>query len=168
MIARAAVLVPVRRVRGMGLVMTMIRRAEGGPHSGQMAFPGGRHEPYDVSLLDTALRESFEEVGLERSDVEVLGALPEHKTYSSDLIVSPFVARIPHPYDFVADEKEVDRVIDAPLRNFRDPGKRHHLEWQHEGRAVEVPAVTVSGESVWGLSLGIIEDLLESDLVERV
>lgn len=166
---RAAVLIPIREVVGVGAVMTMIRRTVGGPHSGQMAFPGGRHDQaLDGSLLDTALRESSEEVGLAPADVEIVGALPERRTLSSEYVVSPFVAQIPEPYPFVPELAEVARVVDAPIADFRDPAKRRDYEWRYRGRAVLVPAVDVEGEMVWGLSLSIIDDLLSSDLLCRL
>ncbi len=163
---RAAVLIPIRQVAGLGPVMTMIRRASGGPHSGQMAFPGGRHDgAQDRSLLDTALRESSEEVGLEPAHVEIVGALPERRTLSSEYVVSPFVAHIPDPYRFTPEPAEVARVIDAPLAEFRDASKRRDYEWTYRGGVFVVPAVDIDGEMVWGLSLAIIDDLLVSDLV---
>lgn len=166
---RAAVLVPIRLVDGVGPVMTMIRRTTGGPHSGQMAFPGGRYDRrLDDSLLDTALRESTEEVGIDPAHVDIVGALPDRHTLSSAYVVSPYVARIPEPYAFKAAPREVARVVDAPLADFRDPGRRHPLSWQWQGRAVEVPSVLVDGEVVWGLSLAIIDDFLASDLLAQL
>lgn len=162
---RAAVLVPIRTVPGVGPVMTMIRRTVGGTHSGQMAFPGGRHDGgRDHSLLHTALRESAEEVGLDPGHVEILGALPERRTLSSQFVVTPFVARIPDPYAFVAEAHEVARIIDAPLAVFGDPARREDYEWRYGTRVIRVPSVRVDGEIVWGLSLAIIDDLLASDL----
>ncbi len=169
MTIRAAVLIPVRTVPGVGLVMTMIRRSDGGTHAGQMAFPGGRFEDgIDGSLLATAVRETYEEVGIAPSDIEMVGALPERRTYSSAYVVSPFVGRIPHPYEFAAEVREVDRIIDAPIEAFRERAKRRFVPWQYQGKAVEAPAVEVEGELVWGLSLNIIEDLLASDLAGRL
>lgn len=166
---RAAVLIPVRRVAGVGPVMTMIRRTVGGPHSGQMAFPGGRHDHlFDRSLLDTALRESNEEVGLDPTHVDIVGVLPERRTLSSQYVVSPFVAQIPEPYEFTPEPTEVACVIDAPIADFRDPSKRCAYEWSYQGRIVVVPSVGVAGETVWGLSLAIIDDLLASDLIDRL
>ncbi len=166
---RAAVLIPIRDVAGVGPVMTMIRRTDGGPHSGQMAFPGGRHDDaQDSSLLDTALRESAEEVGLEPAHVEIVGALPERRTLSSEYVVSPFVAQIPEPYSFVPEPHEVARVVDAPLAEFRDPAKRQDFRWRYRGSAFVVPSVRIDGEIVWGLSLAIIDDFLASDLIHRL
>lgn len=166
---RAAVLIPIRMVDQVGPVMTMIRRTVGGDHSGQMAFPGGRYDQrWDRSLLDTALRESAEEVGIDPAHVEILGALPERRTLSSAYVVSPFIARIPEPYIFTMEQLEVARVIDAPLADFLDPSRRRPLEWQWSGRVFEVPSVMVDGEVIWGLSLGIIEDLLSSDLLAHL
>ncbi len=165
----AAVLIPIRIVDNVGPVMTMIRRTLGGSHSGQMAFPGGRFEiDRDASLLDTALRESAEEVGIDPAHVQILGALPERRTLSSTYVVSPFVARLPEPYAFTLEPLEVARVVDAPLAEFRDPAKRRAHEWHWQGRIIEVPGVEIDGEIVWGLSLGIIDDLLASPLLRQL
>jgi ADP-ribose pyrophosphatase YjhB (NUDIX family) len=134
-----------------------------------MAFPGGRHDHVlDRSLLDTALRESREEVGLDPTHVDIVGVLPERRTLSSQYVVSPFVAQIPEPYEFIAEPTEVARVVDAPLAAFRDPAKRRGYEWSYRGRCLVVPSVLVAGETVWGLSLAIIDDLLASDLIDRL
>ena len=118
----------------------------------------------DHSLLQTALRESAEEVGLDPGDVEIIGALPERRTLSSQFVVTPFVARIPDPYAFVAEAHEVARIIDAPLAAFRDPARREDYEWRYGSRVVRVPSVRIDGEIVWGLSLAIVDDLLASEL----
>jgi len=166
---RAAVLVPIRVVASVGPVMTMIRRTVGGSHSGQMAFPGGQFdERRDGSLLETALRESAEEVGLQPGDARIIGALPERRTMSSAYIVTPFVALIPDPYSFRMEPFEVARIVDAPLAEFTDPGKRRTLEWNWRDRIFEVPSVDIDGEVVWGLSLGIIEDLLASSIMREL
>jgi 8-oxo-dGTP pyrophosphatase MutT (NUDIX family) len=166
---RAAVLVPIRLVQTVGPVMTMIRRTVGGSHSGQMAFPGGQFDGRrDGSLLDTALRESAEEVGLDPADARIIGALPERRTMSSAYVVTPFVALIPDPYGFRMEPFEVARIIDAPVAEFLDPAKRRMVEWAWRDSVFEVPSVDIDGEVVWGLSLGIIEDLLASPILREI
>ena len=94
--ARAALLVAVqRRPPGVDFAILTRRAAELRRHAGEVAFPGGRHDPArDSSLLATALREAREEIGLEEADVALLGALPERRTVSSRYLVSPFVGRV--------------------------------------------------------------------------
>jgi len=146
--------------------LLLIERSTGGSHPGQMAFPGGRHEAtVDSSLVATALRESEEEVGLMAADVELLGALSERRTYSSEFVVSPFVARIPAAYSFRADAREVAAVVPVPVALFRDSGRRVTLRREFRGHHFDVPGVEVEGREVWGLTLDVVDELLESGLL---
>jgi 8-oxo-dGTP pyrophosphatase MutT (NUDIX family) len=165
---RAAILVPFWSDTDNGHHLVLIRRTEGGSHPGQMAFPGGRHEPgRDGGLLETALRESAEEVGLKPGDVSVLGTLSERRTYSSEFVVTPFVARVPAAYPFRREEREVAAIVHAPLRLFRDPSVRPTLPYEFRGRSVDAPGVAVGDDVVWGLTLDVIDDLLASGLLGR-
>ncbi|PON17011.1 hypothetical protein C2W62_15515 [Candidatus Entotheonella serta] len=84
-------------------------------HRGQISFPGGRHEPADHSLLDTALRESDEEIGLNPTHVTVLGQLDDLLTTGSNYLIRPYVGLIPYPYPFKLDKRETDYLIEVPL-----------------------------------------------------
>src|SRR5258706_12151143 len=97
----AAVLVPMFERDGAFHLLYTTRSAALPQHPGQVAFPGGRHAPVrDGSLLVTALRETEEEIGVRPADVDVLGALDAIHTFSSNFLITPFVGRIPHPYEF--------------------------------------------------------------------
>lgn len=167
---RAAVLVPVWQEPGSGGVsLLLIQRGTGGTHPGQIAFPGGRHDAaVDASLVATALRESEEEVGLAASAVEILGALTERRTYSSEFIVSPFVGRIPPGYRFRARQGEVAALVPASLRCFFAAERRVTLRRQFRGRRFTVPAVDLGGRVVWGLTLDIVDELIQSGLLNTL
>ena len=117
----AAVLVPIQeRVEGDYLVLT--KRAEGlSSHQGQVAFPGGRVEPLDSGPLETALRESHEEVGIEPGHVRVLGQL-DQVTAASNYLVTPFVGVIPSPYNFRLNPAETTAVFSVPISALLEPG----------------------------------------------
>lgn len=158
---RAAVLVPVYETGdGMGVILT--ERAAGvATHAGQVAFPGGRHDPSrDTSLVATALRETFEEIGLPGEQVELIGALPERRTLSSNYVISPFVGRVPSSFPLRPDPREVCHAFRAPLRIFAAPGRRDRFVWMHARQPYEVPFVAVDERRVWGVTLEIIDDLL--------
>ncbi len=170
MTARAAVLVPIWRDRDAGASLLLIRRAAtGGRHPGQMAFPGGRYEPVvDATLLDTALRESEEEVGLSPSDVSVVGALAERRTYSSEFVVTPFVGWIPADYPFRAQQREVAAMVRTPLAVFGEHHRRRSIRREFRGRSVVMSGVEVGEDVVWGLTLDVIDELLRSNLLASV
>jgi 8-oxo-dGTP pyrophosphatase MutT (NUDIX family) len=159
---QAAVLVPLcRRPSGVRSVL-LVRRREGlRTHPGQIAFPGGRHDPErDDGLLATALREAAEEVGLEPSHVEIVGVLAERRTLTSSFRVAPFVGLVGEPPGVAPRSEEVEEIFTAPLDAFRDPERRRPHEWKYRGGVLTVPSVHVEGRVVWGLTLDIVDDLL--------
>jgi len=91
----AAVLIPLFERRGELHVVYIRRSDHVASHRGQVAFPGGRVDPVDATLLDAALREAHEEVGIPPSIVQVIGALPTMQTTTSGIVVAPFVGVIP-------------------------------------------------------------------------
>ena len=88
-------------------------------HPGQIAFPGGKQDPGDPTLIDAALREAEEEVGLSRADVEVLGEMPVHETVTG-FQVTPIVALIPQDFTPVPEVGEVEEVFFVPLSHLMD------------------------------------------------
>ena len=114
-------LVPLFERDGELHLLYTTRSAALAQHAGQVAFPGGRHADGDADLLATALRETEEEIGVRAADVDVLGALDPIHTFSSNFLITPFVGRIPHPYAFRPDPREVHDVFSMPLAVLDDP-----------------------------------------------
>ena len=122
----AAVLLPLYE-KGEEYYILFTKRTETVQyHKGQISFPGGAKQEEDDSLVDTALRECSEEIGVDAKEVEVLGELDDIVTQTSNYIVSPFVATIPYPYPFEINPDEVERIIEVPLAALRD--KRNFRE----------------------------------------
>ena len=159
----AAVLVPIVERDG-NLNVVFIRRSDGvESHRGQVAFPGGRVEPSDDTLLDTALREAKEEVGIEPDSVDVLGGFPTMSTVSSGMRVAPFVGVLTRPPTYRIDPIEVAEVFEVPLTVLADARYRGLYEWRRDqGRpSSNFPAIFFAGQTIWGLTLRITESLLE-------
>lgn len=111
----SAVLLPLYEKAG-DFHLVFIKRTETvNYHKGQISFPGGRYQPEDGSLLETALRESWEEIGLEPTEVDVLGELDDIATYTTNFVISPYVAAMPYPYRFQPSPEEVEEIIEVPL-----------------------------------------------------
>jgi 8-oxo-dGTP pyrophosphatase MutT (NUDIX family) len=146
----SAVLIPL--FEGPDGVRTwLVRRAQGlRSHSGQIAFPGGKRDAEDDSLLTTALREAEEEVGLARGGVDVLGALDDLVTITG-YTITPFVGWVAHDLSLSPNEGEVARVFAAPLRAFfEEPqGTFPRIGWR------------VEGELVWGATAAILRGLID-------
>ena len=159
----AAVLMPLFERDGELHVVYIRRSDHVASHRGQVAFPGGRVEAIDATLLDAALREAHEEVGLDPASVDVVGGLPTMHTTASGIIVAPFVGVIPSDAPLKADPSEVAEIFDVPLSALRDPNFHGDYEFTPDGRAhaSKFPAILYGGQVIWGLTLRITNNLLE-------
>ena len=132
-------------------------------HAGQLAFPGGKPEPGDRDLLDTALREAEEEVALDRARVTVLGRLGPVPTPTGYMIV-PYVARVLGPWEpriDPAEGAEVKATLTPSLRLLADPSRYSHggsVQWQ--GRAYDLHEFAIHTPRLWGATARIVYDLL--------
>ena len=160
--SRAAVLVPIFRRFGQLHVLFTKRTDTVSTHKGQISFPGGRAEPSDTTLLDTALRESHEEIGLAPEDVQVLGALDDTLTLRA-MRITPYVGLIPDPYPFVVQPEEVAYLLDVPLAEFLDPARLRVEEMPHpDGVTRPVYFYSVGGELIWGATARIVKEWLDA------
>jgi 8-oxo-dGTP pyrophosphatase MutT (NUDIX family) len=139
----------------------MKRPEYGGPHSGQISFPGGKSEKGDVSLTDTALRELQEETGVSRGAVEVLGKLTPLTIPVSHYKLLPVVGYIREKPQFITDPKEVAYLIEAELDLLLTSKivKREILMLGEQ--PVEVPYFDIHGHHVWGATAMILSEFLE-------
>jgi len=152
----SAVLIPLFYNQGQYHVLLTERSEEVNFHKGQVCFPGGTREPSDSSLLQTALREAEEEIGLRAQDVEILGEFDDSVTLTSNYVISPFVAFIPHPYPFQADGREIREIFSVPLSFLMDEANFRQDSYEYE----------YDGHIIWGATAGILKqfmDLLKSE-----
>jgi 8-oxo-dGTP pyrophosphatase MutT (NUDIX family) len=158
----AAVLIPIFSVKGEYRILFTKRSTQVKTHKGQISFPGGAVEEADQSLQETALREAYEEIGLLKEDVEILGQADAMTTVVSNFIVHPFVGSIPYPYDFTICSDEVDRIIEVPFRVFleNDPKYRQNSA-EFEGVTYPGSAFKYRGDVIWGATARILENLVE-------
>ncbi|MBI2934708.1 MAG: CoA pyrophosphatase [Chloroflexi bacterium] len=130
-------------------------------HKGQICFPGGCCEGGETKC-STALRESFEEIGLRPGDVDILGELDDIRTVTSNFVISPFVGMTRHPYQFSPSAIEIDEILELPLDDLRDP-VNWKVEWRtmDDGTSGEVFFVEVNGSVVWGATAKILKQLVD-------
>lgn len=153
----AAVLIGLCELRGDPHVLLTRRSEQLRTHRGQYAFPGGARDPDDRSAEDTALREAFEEVGLRREDVTVLGALDDTLTISH-FVVTPVVGWFRAPYVYTASEREVALVVELPLGAFVAGPEHHSLVV--DGISRSAPGYRVGEHLVWGATARMMTDLV--------
>jgi 8-oxo-dGTP pyrophosphatase MutT (NUDIX family) len=152
----SAVLIPLFYSQGQYHVLFTKRSEEMNFHKGQVCFPGGTQQASDSSLLQTALREAEEEIGLEAKDVEILGELDDILTFVTSYVISPFVAFISHPYPFKTDAGEIKEIFSVPLSFLMDEAnfERGSGAYKYEGHVI------------WGATAKILRqfvDLLKSE-----
>jgi 8-oxo-dGTP pyrophosphatase MutT (NUDIX family) len=156
----ASVLIPLFAI-GRALQILFIRRTEELPtHAGQIAFPGGSREPGDADDWAAATREAHEEIGLREADCDRLGALDRLITFTG-FDISPFVARIPHPYRFAPDAGEVAEILILPFAGFFDAGAYQPVLREVRGVAREIPSYLVQNVQVWGVTGYLVRQLVE-------
>jgi 8-oxo-dGTP pyrophosphatase MutT (NUDIX family) len=154
----AAVLIPMHGwPDNPGLVLTE-RRGDLRRHAGEISFPGGRQDPGE-GLLETALREAEEEIGLSPDQVEVAGALPPVGTFVTNYKIHPFVGLIPGGLSFKPNPAEVESVLVAPLDELRAGYDKRRLV--RRGVPIKTDTYVIGDSLIWGATARILGDLLE-------
>jgi 8-oxo-dGTP pyrophosphatase MutT (NUDIX family) len=156
----ASVLVPFyENENGLSLVF-MMRPDYPGVHGGQISFPGGKRGEADKDNLSTALRETQEEIGIKRNDIEVWGRLSTFQTRTSDFCVTPFVGRIPYPYEFRPDPEEVDRLIIVPFSYLLDPKNSTFGDFVFKGYSFPSYMFSYKKDVIWGFTARILNSFI--------
>jgi 8-oxo-dGTP pyrophosphatase MutT (NUDIX family) len=156
----ASVLIPlVLRPEGLTMLLTQ-RTAHLTDHAGQISFPGGRAEDYDASPVDTALRETEEEIGLDRKHVEILGALPDYVT-GTGYRVTPVVGLVLPPFALQPDENEVAEIFEVPLAFLMDAANHRRLSFELPEGAGRRSFYAMPYERffIWGATAGMLRNL---------
>ncbi len=158
----SAVLVPVFRDAAGELQVVMVRRGNFGVHGGQLAFPGGKRDPDDATLLATALRETHEEVGLDSAAIEVLAELPPISTRTTGFHIAPFLARVSPSPTWQFAQPEIAEVLEISLCHLADPTTTGQEEWHFPGGAEPelISFWRVGPHYLWGASYRILHPLL--------
>jgi 8-oxo-dGTP pyrophosphatase MutT (NUDIX family) len=151
----ASVLIPIVAREEEPTVLFTQRTAHLKNHSGQISFPGGRAEASDASPESTALRETWEEVGLPADRIEVLGRLSEYHTRTGYRI-TPVVGIVQPPFELAPDANEVAEVFEVPLSFLIDERnhQRHSREFQGEQR--HFFAIPYESRYIWGATAGML------------
>ena len=157
----AAVLLPVYYSQGQYYILFTKRTGTVKEHKGQICFPGGAYQEEDGTLVNTALRECAEEIGLMADEIEVVGELDDTVTVTSDYIVSPFVGFIPWPHALKVNEQEAEEIIEVPISALLDKGCL-----RQETKIIDSEAVTsyfyhYQGRVIWGATARILNQFLD-------
>jgi 8-oxo-dGTP pyrophosphatase MutT (NUDIX family) len=156
----ASVLIPFYPLpEGLSLVL-MKRPDYPGVHGDQISFPGSGKEKEDRDDLETALRETHEEIGVKPEHVDVWGALSTQQTVTSKYRITPFVGSIPYPYEFRPDSREVERLILIPFSRLLDPETYTYGTYNWKGLEFESDLYRYGNDIIWGLTARILNNLI--------
>lgn len=145
-------------------VLLTLRSPDLPTHPGQVSFPGGVVEPFET-IVDTALRESREEIGLDPADIEVVGTLTPVHIPVSGFALHPVVALRATRPSLVAEAGEVARILEVPVAQLLDPSRLRRRTRVRNGHQDEVPYFELEGgDQVWGATAMVLSELL--DLLE--
>ena len=162
---RRAAVALLLRPHESGAEALFVKRAQvmGDPWSGHMALPGGHRDPDDVDLIDTARRETHEEVGVSLRRAAFLGQLDDIHPVSRGLpsiVVSPFVAWRSDEFE-ISSNHEVQYHHWIPVATLADPVSHSELRWGGRGQEKRYPSILFEGDTIWGLTHRIVVNFLE-------
>ena len=158
-VRQAAVLMPIFEQNGSWHLLLTRRTDEVETHKGQISFPGGMREPGET-LEQTALRETFEEVGIPADRIEILGQFHDYISITN-VCVTPFAARLHAPFPIKPQVHEVAEVLQVPLQTFFNPDFMRVEKGWFQGKTVNEYYYAYGAHTIWGLTARIIHDFLE-------
>ena len=158
-LAQAAVLIPIVLRQTPSILFTR-RNPNLARHAGQVSFPGGRAETSDVSLVQTALRETQEETGIAPGFVTVAGFLEPYETGTGYAIL-PVVGALAEGFALLPDANEVDEVFEVPLAFLMEPANRERRSAELLGRRREFWAFNYGSHYIWGATAAMVVNFTE-------
>ena len=152
---------------GETYLILILRKTYKGVHSAQVGFPGGKYEDDDPDLEYTALRETYEEVGVPMADVQVLKAMTKLYIPPSNFTVSPYLAITKQTPNFIKQDEEVEDLIEVSISHFLNDDNTGDVNVMTSlDVELEVPAFTLNGHVVWGATAMMLSEL--KDLLKMV
>ncbi len=156
---KAAVIIPIFFKNHEAHLLFTKRTDNVEHHKGQISFPGGMMDTIDRDLRETAIRETWEEMGIEGEDITILGRTDNFLT-NTNFMVTPFVGHFPYPYPFSINEGEIAGILEAPLRDIVNPAIFRIEKWKRNGVLWDVHFYDYKGENIWGVTGFLLSNFL--------
>jgi 8-oxo-dGTP pyrophosphatase MutT (NUDIX family) len=156
----SAVAIPLLEKNNEAYLLFTVRTDKVEHHKGQISFPGGARESHDKSLEDTAVREFYEEVGIPKDLINIIGRFDDFPTITN-FLVTPFVATIPNPYPKNINKKEVEDILEVPLALFLSDSDFEVKTWRHKDREYPVYFYYFERNVIWGATAFIFNRFIE-------
>ena len=156
---KAAVIIPLFYKEAQPYLLFTKRTEKVEHHKGQISFPGGAQEQGDKHLQETALRETWEEMGIRPEDLTVIGRTDNFLT-NTHFMVTPFVAYFSYPYPYVINHDEIEEIIEIPLRQLMEPDIFKVEKWERDGVVWDIHFYHFNGEMIWGVTGFLLSNFL--------
>lgn len=157
----AAVLALIFPENGQYKTVFIKRQEYKGVHSGQISFPGGKHDEFDESLSDTALRETEEEIGVSKNNIQLLGPLSKLYIPPSNFLVHPFIGYADKTPNFIPSEKEVSEIITVDLQKFNEKSVLQTTKINVGKHDIRCPCFNIDNNIIWGATAMIVSEIIE-------
>ncbi len=131
-----------------------------GVHSGQISLPGGKKDPTDTDMQHTALREAWEEIGLDISQVDIIGKLSNIFIDRSNHLVHPYVGITHQLNNLIPDPREVNKIIHIPVKDVVFHPPIQHFEFRRNGYKIDMPYYPLQGEILWGATAMMVSEFI--------
>jgi 8-oxo-dGTP pyrophosphatase MutT (NUDIX family) len=154
---RAAVLIPIIIRNNEPMILLTERSPHLSSHSGQISFPGGRFSNVDQSLVNTAKRETEEEVGIKERDIEVLGTFPEYCTISG-YRVTPVVALVNSESTYKLNSGEVQSIVEIPMKYLLNPRNHMLRSWESDQGLRHFYSIAFENYFIWGATAAMLRN----------
>ena len=158
-IKKSAVLMLIYPNNGELFFCLTKRNAKLKHHPGQISFPGGKCEKHEIDTVETALRETEEEIGIERNHIQILGRLSDVYVSVSNFIIHPYIGYISRKPDFKINRKEVDELIVLPLNSILNMANRTERDIETSIGVLRVSCYLINDYVIWGATSMMIAEL---------
>ena len=159
---KSAVLMILYPQDGLIHVPMIIRTVYDGVHSGQIGLPGGKFEEEDEYLVNTAIRETKEEISVQVDELEIIGQLSALFVPVSNFIIHPFIAWMDQKPEFKPEEKEVQEILEIPLTYMTQAENRETRRIKTaKGYSIKAPGIPIGDNFLWGATAMILSEFLE-------
>lgn len=155
----AAILIPIFEKDNQTHILFTKRTDKVSHHKGQISFPGGKFDLTDKDLEETALRETYEEIGVETKDINIIGKINNMITNTS-FIITPYIGTIPYPYDIKVSENEIDELIYVPVSHLLDKAFFREEQKYFNGQNITIYYYDYLKYTIWGVTGKILFDFL--------
>jgi 8-oxo-dGTP pyrophosphatase MutT (NUDIX family) len=156
---KAAVIIPIFFKNQEAHLLFTKRTHHVEHHKGQISFPGGMKDTADTDLKETAIRETWEEMGIEGKDITILGRTDNFLT-NTNFMVTPFVGHFPHPYPYTINKGEIASVLEVPISDLVNPQVFRIEKWKRNGILWDVHFYNYNGENIWGVTGFLLSNFL--------